>query len=118
MALTQLPNNTTQTYEAIRRALRERFEPSSKQEVYKAEFENQRKRKTESCGDFRDELRLVDKAYPNLQFEGKEQLALSHYLDQLEPMQGVKQRRPLTIHEAISSTMEPELYLATKPCSG
>ena len=94
-------DEATQTYEAIKKALRERFEPSSKQEVYMAEFENRRKRKTESWGaeswgDFGDELlRLVDKAFPNLQFEGKEQLALSHYLSQLEPMQvsfGVKQR--------------------------
>ena len=87
MALTRLPNQTTQTYEAIKAALRERFEPPSKREVYKAEFKNRRKRKTESWGDYGDELlRLVDKAFPNLQLEGKEQLALSRYLDQLEPL--------------------------------
>ena len=101
--------------------MRERFEPSSKQEVYKVEFENRRKRKTESWGDFGDKLlRLVDKAFPNLQFEGKEQLALSHYLSQLEPMQvsfGVKQRQPKTVHEAVSSTLELESYLTAKPCS-
>ena len=34
-----------------------------------------------------DLLQLVHKAFPTLQFEGKEQLALSRYLDQLEPMQ-------------------------------
>ena len=56
-------------------------------------------------------LQLVDKAFLNLQFEGKEQLALSRYLDQLEPLNvsfGVKQRRPKTIHEAVSSTLELE----------
>ena len=56
VALMQLPSKTTQTYEAIKVALRERFEPSSRQAVYKAEFENRRKRKTESWGDFGDEL--------------------------------------------------------------
>ena len=75
--------------------MKERFEPSSKQEVYKAEFENRGKWKGESYGDFGDDLlRLVDKAFPNLQLEGKEQLALLHYLGWLEPMQvlfGVKQ---------------------------
>ena len=98
VALTRLPSDTIQTYEVIKKALKERFEPSSKQEVYKAEFESQRKRKTESWGDFGDELlRLVDKAFPKLQFKGKEQLALSRYLDQLEPIHvsfGVKQRQP------------------------
>ena len=54
VALTRLPSETTQTYEAIKAALRERFEPSSRQAVYKAEFENRRKRKTESWGDFGD----------------------------------------------------------------
>ena len=78
VALTRLPSDTIQTYEVIKKALKERFELSSKQEVYKAEFESRRKRKTESWGDFGDELlRLVDKAFPKLQFEGKEQLALS-----------------------------------------
>ena len=43
VALTQLQSDTIQTYEAIKKALRERFEPSSKQEVYKAEFESRRK---------------------------------------------------------------------------
>ena len=114
-------DEATQTCEAIKKALRERFEPSSKQEVYTAEFENRRKRKTESWGDFGDELlRLVDKAFPNLQFEGNEQLALSHYLSQLEPMQvsfGVKQRSSDLNDEAVSSTLELESYLAAKPRS-
>ena len=43
VALTRLQSDTIQTYEAIKKALRERFEPSSKQEVYKAEFESRRK---------------------------------------------------------------------------
>ena len=54
-----------------------------------------------------------------MQFERKEQLTLSRYSDQLEPMQvsfGVNQRRPKTVHKAVSSTLELELYLA-KPQS-
>ena len=62
----------------------------------------------------------MDKAFPKLQFEGKEQMALSCYLDQLEPIHVsfvVKQRQPKTLHEAVSSTLELESYLA-KPRSG
>ena len=62
----------------------------------------------------------MDKAFPKLQFEEKEQLALSRYLDQLEPIHisfGVKQRQPKTMHEAVSSTLKLESYLA-KPRSG
>ena len=106
MALMRFPGSTTQAYSSIKEALRERFEPSSKQELYKAEFKSRRKQKSESWCDFVDDLlRLVDRAFPTLQFEGKEQLALPHYLDQLEPMQvsfGVKQCRPKTVHKAVS----------------
>jgi len=59
-------------------------------------------------------LRLVDKAFPSLQYQAKEQFALSRYLDQLQPTElafGVKQRRPKTINEAVSSTIELESYL-------
>ena len=88
---------------ALKSALTERFEPTSKQEVSKAEFESRRKSKAESWGDFGDELlRLVDKAFPTLEYKAKEQFALSRYLDQLEPAEvafGVKQRRPKTIEQ-------------------
>ena len=70
----------------------------------------------QSWGDLgNDLLQLVDKAFPTLQHEAKEQLALSHYLDQLEPAEvsfGVKQHRPRSVNEAVSSTIELESYLS------
>ena len=118
MAFIRLPTEAHQYYVALKSALTERFEPTSKQEVFKAEFESHRKSNAESWGDFGDELlRLVDKAFPTLEYKAKEQFALSRYLDQLEPAElafGVKQRRPKTINEAVSSTIELESYL-TKP---
>ena len=96
VALTRLPNDAHGSYASLKAALKERFEPSSKREVYKAEFESRRKRNTESWGDFGDELlQLVDKAFPALQQEAKERLALPRYLNQLAPVEvsfGVKQR--------------------------
>ena len=116
VALMRLPNDAHESYASLKAALKERFEPSSKQEVYKAEFESRRKISTESWGDFGDELlQLVDKAFPSLQPEAKEQLALSRYLGQLAPAEvafGVKQRRPATVNEAVSSTIELESYLS------
>ena len=91
----------------------------SKREVYKAEFESHRKRNTESWGNFGNELlQLVDKAFPTLQQEVKKRLALFRYLDQLAPVEvsfGVKQRRPATVNEAVSSTIELESYLSKAP---
>ena len=74
------PNDAHDSYSSLKSALKERFEPSSKQEVYKAEFESCQKKSSESWGSFGDELlQLVDKAFPTLQHEAKEQLALSRY---------------------------------------
>ena len=117
VALMQLTGSTTEAHLSIKQALREHFEPSSKQELYKTEFKSQRKQKSESRGDFVDDLLwLVDRAFPILQFKGKEQLALSHYLDQLELMQVSFCVKPKTVYETVSSTPKLESYLV-KPQS-
>jgi len=95
--------------------LQDRFEPSSKKELYKVEFDCQQQQKTESWADFADDLLvLVDKAFLELQVEVKEQLALSRFFDQLESPQisfAVKQCKPTNVREAVSTTIELELYL-------
>jgi len=56
----------------------------------------------------------VDKAYPSLDDEATQQLALQQYLPQLDNDQeafGVKQRKPRTIEAAVSATLELESYL-------
>ena len=50
---------------------------------------------------------LADKAFPQLQNDAKEQLALNHYLGQLTDQQiafNVRQKRPRTLDEAVSAT--------------
>ena len=83
--------------------------------LYKAEFETRRKKSAETWADFGDDLRrLTDKAFPTVQLEAHEQLALSRYIDQLDPPQisfAVKQHRPKNLPEAVSSTIELESYL-------
>ena len=84
MAYTRLPHVTRQTYATVKGALHERFEPDSKRELYKVQFESCKKRTEENWADFGDDLMvLVNKAFPNLQEEAREQLAMSKYLDQL-----------------------------------
>ena len=60
---------------------------------------------------------LADKAYPDLGDKAKEQIALNHYLGQIEQTQvafSVKQKRPKTLDEAVSATLEMESYLRTQ----
>jgi len=116
VALDQLPYETQQSYSGVKKALRERFEPDSKRMLYKAEFDTRKKRTSETWADFGDDLRrLTDKAFPKLQLVAREEIALSRYLDQLEPPQisfgAVKQRRPKNLSEAVSSTIELQSYL-------
>ena len=102
------------------KALRERFEPKSRRSRYEAEFQTRRKKKSEGWADFAEDLKLLaDKAFPDLQEAARTQLAINSYLQQLDHPQvafGVKQKRPKTIDEVVSATLEMESYI-TKPTS-
>ena len=69
----------------------------------------------ESWPEFGEDLRAyVDKAYPTLDDEARQQLALQRYLSQLDNEQvafSVKQRKPTTIEAAVGATLECESYL-------
>ena len=118
-AFHRLPTESKATYDAATIAMQQRFEPKSRTTRYQAEFEARRKKPAESWADLGDDLRsLVDKAYPDLQAEARECLALQRYLQQLEQPQvafGVKQTRPKTVDDAVAATLEMESYTATKP---
>lgn len=108
-------------YKKAKEALQERFEPSSRKERYQAQFQTRRKRKEEEWADFAEDLRtLVDKAYPDFQDNAKEQLALNHFINQIENIQvafSVKQRRPKNLDEVVSATLEMESYLSARTVS-
>ena len=56
----------------------------------------------------------LDKAYPELEKEAKEYIALNIYLDQLQQPQialAVKQERPRTLTEAVKAMLELETFL-------
>ena len=117
-AFQHLNDDIRANYGETKRALRARFEPESKKTRYQSEFQCRRKKKTENWADYAEDLRaLADKAFPELQDEARERLALNSYLNQLEHPQvafGVKQRQPGTLDEAVTATLEMESYLSTK----
>ena len=80
-------------------------------------FSVEGKRRRKNWADYAEDLRaLADKAFPELQDEARERLALNSYLNQLEHPQvafGIKQRQPGTLDEAVTATLEMELYLST-----
>ena len=105
-------------YKEAKKALKARFEPESKKTRYQAEFQTRRKKKSENWADFVEDLRvLADKAFPELQEDARERLALNSYLGQLEQPQvafSVKQKRPLTLDDAVTATLEMESYMIPK----
>ena len=118
MALQHLPEDTKASYEDAKKALKERFEPESRKDRYKAEFQARRKKRTEGWPDYAEDLKiLVDKAYPDLEPAARVQMALTHYLAQIDNTQvsfSVKQRKPTTLDDAVTATLEMESYLGPK----
>ena len=114
-AFRRFPEEAQRSYADAKRALMRRFEPPAKKDLYVVEFQCRKKDKAEGWGDFADSLKtLVEKAFPDLEAAAKETLALNQYLSQLENQQiafGVKQRRPSSLVEAVSFTIEMESYL-------
>ncbi len=113
-AFQHLPEETREDYKQASRALKERFEPASRKCRYQAEFQTKRKKKTEGWADYAEELRsLANKAYPELNEDAREQLALHNFLGQIgDPLIAfnVKQKSPATLDEAVSATLTMEAY--------
>ena len=84
-----------------------------------AEFRRQSKISTEDWASFGEDLRmLVEKAYPTLQAEAQELLALNRFLDEIKDPQlvfGVRQRAPANLDQAVAVTPELDTYLIKAP---
>ena len=104
------------SYLSLKEALKKCFEPESEREHYMAEFQARQRTKVEDWASFADNLRfLAEKAYPSLQAEAQEALALNWFLTQLEHSQinfAVRQKQPANIDQAVQYTLEAESYLS------
>ncbi len=117
-AFQRLPETTKADYKESMKALKKRFEPAGRQARYQAEFQSRKKKATEGWAEYAEDLEaLVEKAFPDMGQDGREQIGLTKYLEQLENPQvafGVKQRQPKTLDDAVSATLELESYVTTK----
>ena len=114
----RLPTTARDSYAELTKALKDRFEPDAMKEMYIAEFHGRKKAKTEGWAEFADHLKLLaDKAFPDLEDKAREYMSLTQFMGQLENPQvafSVRQKRPTTLIEAISATIEMESYLKPK----
>ena len=102
-------------YAGAKAALKSRFEPESKQSCYRAELQTRRKKCEEGWADFAEDLRVLsEKAYPQLQLQARECLAINAYLKQISNPQvafAVRQKHPANLDEAVTATLEMESYV-------
>ena len=115
----RLPTTARASYADLTKALKDRFEPEAMKEMYIAEFQSRKKARTEGWAEFADHLKLLaDKAFPDLEDKAREYMALTQFMGQVENPQvafSVRQKRPTTLIEAVSATIEMESYLKPKP---
>ena len=111
-AMRRLAEDDRASYATICAALKNRFEPECRKEVFIAEFQTKKKRRSEDWASFAEDLKnLVEKAYPTLQAEAQELLALNKFISQIGDPQlsfAVRQRAPAT---AVAAVLELETYL-------
>ena len=85
-AFQHLGDEARESYAGSKAAPRSRFEPESKQSRYRAELETRRKKRDEGWADFAEDLRVLsEKAYPQIQPQARELLAVNAYLKQINP---------------------------------
>ena len=86
-----------------------------KKEDTRRSFIPEGKKQSEGWANFTQDLQLLaEKAFPQLQVEAREQMALTQYLLQIDNTQlafSVKQQKPTTLDAAVSATLEMESYL-------
>ena len=114
-----LPESKKSDYQTLKKSLKERLEPDSRRKQYLSEFGTRKRKPGEGWAEYADELRvLANKAFPELEEKAREQLALNQFLSHLDNPQvtfNVKQKRPASMVEAVSATLEIESDLLPKP---
>lgn len=118
----RLPEATRADFDLAIAALRSRFEPESRKELYRTELSTRRKKQNEGWAIFGEDVKyLADKAYSDLPDEARERFALNQYLTQLDNPQvafSVKQTKPSTVDDAVQSTLEMESFLKPSGSAG
>jgi len=115
-AWNRLPEESKGNYNLAKTALRNRFEPDSRKDLYAAEFQTRRKRRDETWGDLADNLRtLAERGFPDLDERAKEKLSLDRFLgllDRSDVAFAVRQKKPKCLDDAVAATLEIESILA------
>ena len=108
----RLPQAKRANFKLATEALQKSFGPESKKELHTTAMQTPSRKSKEDWAVFGEDLKHL--AYPDLQEDARERLALNHYLSHLDdPRLGfsVGQSKPISVNEAVTTTLEMETYL-------
>ena len=112
--LEDLPAEYREDYQTVVETLKRRFDPEEKKGLKKMEFKNRTKRKNESVTEYGYALsRMTKGAYPNLDYEAREELATEQFIDGLSGLdiqRHVQFGRPTSLNQAIALATEFETF--------
>ncbi len=110
--LSTMPKEATGDYTKLVGALKARFDPKEKQELYRAQLRNRRQAPSENLVEMAEEIRrLVDKVYADLPAESRDRMGRDHFLDALAEGDiriRVIQMRTSTLDGAVAAAVELE----------
>ena len=112
LVLPETFDGDSNSYNATLAALTKRFDPESCHTRCQVKFHTRHINPNEGRVD--DFKTLADKVYPTLKNEARDQLAINAFLQQITQPQlafSVKQKRPKTLDDAVSSILEMESYI-------
>ena len=105
-----LPTMARESYAALKKALKERFELDSRRNC--TSVSSAQGREGPGWAEYADELRvLADKAFLELE-QARERLALNQYLDNPQVAFIVNPKQPASLINAVRSTLEMESYIS------
>jgi len=114
-----LSSDVKSNYDLAKAAMKRRFEPESRRELYVTEFRMLKRQNNKPWGDIADKLSILcHKAFPTLDQRDREHLILHRFLDLFENPEvalSMRQSRPKTIEDAVDKTLEIECYLSILP---
>lgn len=109
-----LPANKTTDYEEVCQSMEERFGEAQLSEVFRAELRSRRRKPEESLPALGQEIRrLVQYAYPGVEYNAMEEMAVERFREALEDREqrmSIRQAHARTLEEAVKAATDMESW--------
>ena len=112
--LGNLPVESHRNYDALCKALEDRYAPSNQMDLYRAQLKDRQQKASESVPELGQDIRrLTNLAYAQAPSDVKETLAMEFFIDALHSSEmrlRIKQSRPKNLNEAVCLAVELDAF--------